>query len=101
MGLSGSECRRSEGPGGGSGAEGPVVVVVLDDVVVVDGGCVAVVTDDVVTLGELLGLVTKVLGSSVVWVNASVVSVVVSVLKSALGAVFAVWEAVSSVVGAT
>ena len=40
VGLSGSECRRSEGPGGGSGAEGPVVVVVLNDVVIVDGGCV-------------------------------------------------------------
>ena len=101
VGSSGSECHCSEGPGGGSGAEGPVVVVVLDDVVVVDGGCVAVVTDDVATLGELVGLVMKALGSSVVWVNASVVSVVVSVLTSALGAVFAVWEAASSVVGAT
>ena len=98
VGLSRSECRRSEGPGGGSGAKGPVVVVVLDDVVIVDGGCAAVVTDDVATLGELVGLVTKALGSSVVWVDASVVSVVVSVLKSALGAV---WEAVSSIVGAT
>ena len=78
-----------------------MVVVVVDVVDVVDGGCAAIVTDDVATLGELVGLVTKALGSSVVWVNASVVSVVVSVLKSALGTVFAVWEAVSSIVGAT
>ena len=77
------------------------MVVAVDVVGVVDGGCVGVVNGDVAALGELVGLVTKALGSSVVWVNASVVSVVVSVLKSALGAVFAVWEAVSSVVGAT
>ena len=78
-----------------------MVVVAVDAVGVVDGGCVGVVNGDVAALGELVGLVTKALGLSVVWVNASVVSVVVSVLKSALGAVFAVWEAVSSVVGAT
>ena len=99
VGSSGSECHRSEGPGGGSGAEGPVVVVVLDDVVVIDGGCAAVVTDGMATLGELVGLVTKALGSSVVWVVASIVFVVAFVLKLMQSAVCMVWEAVSVVVG--
>ena len=47
------------------------------------------------------GLVMKALGSSVVWVVASIVFVVVSALKSTLRAVFTVWEAISLVVGAT
>ena len=97
----GRECRRLGAVVRCFVAGSRVVVAVVNDVGGSDGGCAAVVTDDVATLGELVGLVTKALGSSVVWVNASVVSVVVSVLKSALGAVFAVWEAVSSIVGAT
>ena len=74
VGSSGGECRRSEGPGGGSEAERSVVVVVDDGVVVVDiadGGCAAVVSSDVaVVLGKGLavkgGLVTIAAGLSCV-----------------------------------
>ena len=73
MGSSGSECRRSEGPGGGSGAEGPVVVVVLDIVGVVDGGCVAIVKGEVAAGNGGDVLVTRAVGSSLVWVAVSMV----------------------------
>ena len=54
-----------------------MVVVVDDGVVIVDVGCVGVVTGDVATLGRLGVLVTKVVGSVSVWAAGSVGFVVV------------------------
>ena len=67
-----------------------MVVVVDDGVVIVDAGCAGIVTGDVAMLGGLGGPVTKALGSFGVWVDASVVFVALSVVKSTLGAVFTV-----------
>jgi hypothetical protein len=82
VGRLGKVCRRFCGARGGFGAEDRVVVVVVDVVGIVDGGCAGVVNDDVVALAVKGRLVTRAAGSFSVWVVASVVSVVVCILKS-------------------
>jgi hypothetical protein len=78
---SGSVCRLSRGAGGIFEGGEEVVVVVVNDVGVVDGGCASPISGDVAALAVL---VTRAVGageSSSVWVAASVVFVVVCILK--------------------
>jgi hypothetical protein len=83
---SGSKGHCSEGPGGGSGAEGPIVVVVLDDVVgVIDGDCVGIVGSDVAASRGVLGCSTK------VWVAVSMVWGVAWMLKLTGAGAGVVW----------
>jgi hypothetical protein len=108
----GIQCHHS-GVAGDSGAEGKAVVVVDNDIGSIDGGCVAVVSDDMAVLGGVLGCSMRVcMAVSVVWGVVWVPKLTcasfgtlgfplscVSVCKVAhqqLGAAF-VWEAISSV----
>jgi hypothetical protein len=72
------------------------VVVVVDVVGSVDGGCAAVVSDVVALLAGKGGLVTRAVGSFSVWVVTPVVSVVVCVLKSAQSTVRTFFSKVES-----
>ena len=56
VGRPGSQCRRSRGAGGRFGAGEGVVVVVVNDVDVVDGGCADVVSGDVAGNGGSEGV---------------------------------------------
>jgi hypothetical protein len=56
VGWLGSECRHFRGAGGCSEAGSEVVVAVVDNVGVVDGGCAGVVGDDVADSGGDRGL---------------------------------------------
>jgi hypothetical protein len=58
-----------------------VVVAVVDNVGVIDGGCVGIIGSDVAALIVEGGLVTRVVVLFSVWVVASVVFVVVCILK--------------------
>jgi hypothetical protein len=119
LGRPGSVCRRSRGAGSCFGAGGEVVVVVVNVVGVVDGGCACVVSGDVAASREVSGCVSRVcVDVSVVlgvdWVLKST-CVVVCAFFSELGSssssgsvcraayrrsgLSLVWEAVSSVAG--
>jgi hypothetical protein len=76
VGWLGSECRHFRGADGCSEAGSEVVVAVVDDVGVVDGGCAGVVGDDVAGDGGDDGLV------GVVWVLASTQTAVSQVVGS-------------------
>jgi hypothetical protein len=88
--LSGSQCWHSRGAGGGFGAGDRVVVVVVNVVANVDGGCAAVVSDAVADSSGVDGQV-GVSSQGAVCVSTSMVVVVVCVLESivalAIGAV--------------
>jgi hypothetical protein len=100
----GSVCRRFRAVGGGGScwdSSREVVVGVVDNN---DGGCVGADGGDVAALVEKGGLVTREVGSFLVWVVASVAFVVVCMLKSTRGAVLAFFvevEPSSSAVGVT
>jgi hypothetical protein len=58
------------------------VVAIVDVVDNVDGGCASVVSDDMAALTDESRCVTGAVGSFSVWVVASVVFVLVCILKS-------------------
>ena len=58
------------------------MVVVVDDVGDIDGGCAGAVSGDVAVLAGQGGLETRAVGSFSVWVASSVVVVVVCIPKS-------------------
>ena len=62
MGWPGSECHRFQGPGGCFEAWDEVIVVVINDVGAIDGGCAGVVKGDVAGNGGGRGLVLTALG---------------------------------------
>jgi hypothetical protein len=83
----GRVCRRFRGVGSCAEAMEAVVVAVVDNVGVVDGGCAGVVGGDVAGLTVEGGLVTRAVVSFSVWEVASVVFVVVCILKSMRSAI--------------